>query len=268
MPVKKVAEAVEYENMVLFPNGATSGNLLHEILERLDFSQVGTADAESLILDILGKYSYSPLWLAPINNMLKILANIRLKKRGNQEFSLGQLAKKNIVKEMEFYFPIRNIKPEKIINVLAQCDIYKESSSKMDHYTGKLDFPHISGLLKGFIDIVFEFQGKYYLADWKSNYLGDKYENYCLGAILHAMAASSYVLQYLIYTVALDQYLAQRIHNYNYEEHFGGVYYFFLRGLNKDAGEENGIYYDRLSLDIVSQVKEVLLPVNGKLCWD
>ncbi len=259
MPDTKLSETGEYENMLSFPGGTTSGNLLHEILEELDFSQTSTSEAESLILETLEKYGYNPLWLGPVTRMLESLAHIRLKKQGGCEFSLAQLAVSSIIKEMEFYFPIRDIAPEEIRSVLAQCEVYRKTPNK-EHYPGKLDFPKVSGLLKGFIDLVFEFQGKYYLADWKSNYLGDGYEDYSPAAVLHAMAKSSYVLQYLIYTVALDQYLTKRISNYNYEEHFGGVYYFFLRGLSKDAGEESGIYYDRPSAEIIKQLKQVLLP--------
>ncbi|MEN6623276.1 MAG: exodeoxyribonuclease V subunit beta [Smithella sp.] len=256
----KLAEAREYENMLNFPGGTTSGILLHEILEGLNFSQAGTTDADSLILEALEKYGYSPLWLGPINSMLASLVNVRLKEQGEGEFSLVQLANSSILKEMEFYFPIRDIAPEKIRSVLTQCAIFQKDRNQEGYYPEKLNFPQISGLLKGFIDIIFEFQGKYYLADWKSNYLGDDYEDYSPAAVLSAMAGSSYVLQYLIYTVALDQYLRKRISNYNYEEHFGGVYYFFLRGLGKDAGEESGIYYDRPSAEIIRQLKEVLLP--------
>ena len=100
------------------------------------------------------------------------------------------------------------------------------------------------GFLKGFIDLIFEFQGRFYLADWKSNFLGDDYAGYTPECLRQAMSKSYYIVQYLIYTVALDKYLQKRIKNYSYEKHFGGVYYFFLRGINSQTAKNNGVYFD------------------------
>jgi len=71
------------------------------------------------------------------------------------------------------------------------------------------------------------------------------------------MKHSSYVLQYLIYTLALDRYLQSRMKNYSYENHFGGVYYIFLRGINDDCKKNNGIYFDKISPELLKQVKDL-----------
>jgi exodeoxyribonuclease V beta subunit len=63
-------------------------------------------------------------------------------------------------------------------------------------------------------------------------------------------------VQYLIYTVALDKYLQKRIKNYNYEKHFAGVYYFFLRGINSRVAKNNGVYFDRPSELILHQLQK------------
>lgn len=92
----------------------------------------------------------------------------------------------------------------------------------------------------GFIDLVFEHQGRYYLADYKSNRL----DGYGPANLRAAMAAHRYDLQYLIYTVALHRYLGQRLRGYDYERHFGGVYYLFPRGMSPQGGN-GGIFFDR-----------------------
>jgi exodeoxyribonuclease V beta subunit len=71
------------------------------------------------------------------------------------------------------------------------------------------------------------------------------------------MLKSYYIVQYLIYTVALDKYLQKNIKNYSYEKHFGGVYYFFLRGINSRAAENNGVYFDKPDLALLQQLKKV-----------
>jgi exodeoxyribonuclease V beta subunit len=87
--------------------------------------------------------------------------------------------------------------------------------------------------------------------------LGDNYKSYAPECLREAMFKSYYIVQYLIYTVALDKFLQKNIKNYSYEKHFGGVYYFFLRGINPQAAQNNGIYFDRPDLALLQQLKKV-----------
>jgi exodeoxyribonuclease V beta subunit len=95
-------------------------------------------------------------------------------------------------------------------------------------------------MLKGFIDLVFEHQGRFYVVDYKSNYLGDNAAAYQQEAMAQAMIEHRYDVQYQIYTLALHRYLRYRIPDYDYDRHVGGVCYLFLRGMNGDAG--SGVY--------------------------
>ncbi|MBS2694220.1 hypothetical protein KFY51_30350, partial [Salmonella enterica subsp. enterica serovar 1,4,[5],12:i:-] len=88
------------------------------------------------------------------------------------------------------------------------------------------------GMLKGFIDLVFCWQGKYYLLDYKSNWLGEDSSAYTRPAMEQAMAEHRYDLQYQLYTLALHRYLRHRLPDYDYRRHFGGVIYLFLRGVD------------------------------------
>jgi exodeoxyribonuclease V beta subunit len=100
-----------------------------------------------------------------------------------------------------------------------------------------------SGFLKGFIDLTFAFEGKYYLLDYKTNYLGDSVHDYQRDELQHEMREASYDLQYHIYTVALHRFLKKRLPDYSYDKHFGGAFYLFLRGMNEEGSE--GIFFDR-----------------------
>ena len=90
---------------------------------------------------------------------------------------------------------------------------------------------YLNGMLKGFIDLIFEHQGRYYVIDYKSNYLGPDNSAYTQGAMREKMLSSRYDLQYVLYTLALHKLLKVRLKaQYRYEQHMGGVAYLFLRG--------------------------------------
>jgi exodeoxyribonuclease V beta subunit len=120
-------------------------------------------------------------------------------------------------------------------------------------------------MLKGFIDLVFEHQGRYYILDWKSNHLGDEAAAYTPDALQQAMLEHRYDLQYQIYALALHRFLQSRIAGYRYEEHFGGVYYLFLRGIDPKASSEQGcgIFYTRPSQQLIEELDALFAGQSG-----
>ena len=109
-------------------------------------------------------------------------------------------------------------------------------------------------MLHGFIDLIFEHNDKFYVADYKSNYLGDELKDYNQQAMQEKNRSSFYDLQYLIYSVALNKYLKQNIPDYSFEKYFGGVYCFYLRGMKNGYG----VYQARPSLEIISKLSDLL----------
>ena len=112
-----------------------------------------------------------------------------------------------------------------------------------------LAFGRLDGYLRGFIDLVYEHQGRWHVLDWKSNHLGWSATDYGPQSVRRAMDEQGYHLQYLLYTLALHRYLKQRLHGYDYDTHFGGVNYLFVRGVrptwtNAD-GLAAGVFFDR-----------------------
>jgi exodeoxyribonuclease V beta subunit len=111
-------------------------------------------------------------------------------------------------------------------------------------------------MMNGKIDLFFEHGGKYYVLDWKSNYLGDSLEDYAPAALATAMNEHNYHLQYLIYTLAISKYLQACLDGFDYETQFGGVIYLFLRGVR---GEGNtGVYTSRPTLQQIKQLESLL----------
>ena len=118
--------------------------------------------------------------------------------------------------------------------------------------------PEFCGLITGVIDLVFEYQGRYYLADYKSNLLGSNLEDYRLENLQQAMLGRRYDLQALLYAVALHRLLALRLPNYDYEQHFGGCYYLFLRAMRPQHGRHYGIHFDRPELKTIQQLDQLM----------
>ena len=113
--------------------------------------------------------------------------------------------------------------------------------------------------MKGFIDLVFRFEDRFYLLDWKSNHLGSRPEDYRRDLLPSVMESESYILQYYIYLAALDEYLEKRVPGYDYESGMGGVFYIFLRGVHPERGPDYGIYYDLPGKNEISWFKNRLL---------
>ena len=132
----------------------------------------------------------------------------------------------------------------------------------MEQQLNRLTFSPARGFMKGFIDLVFEYQDKFYLVDWKSNYLGSHAENYHHDRLIEAMSTGYYFLQYHLYCFALHLYLKSRLPEYDYETHFGGVFYVFLRGVEQNFGPDHGIFYDLPRSALIKNFTETLLGEN------
>ena len=223
-----IADQGENEDKILtvfdFPKGATPGTCLHGILENWDFT-----DEDQLTEQIeqqLKFYGIDEEFNPLLNEwMQQVVAQPLL----NAGCCLADVSEKNRLVEMEFYLPMTEIRAAGVMPLLNGR---------------RLAFEPMRGQLKGFIDLIFRHDGRYYVADYKSNYLGDQISDYQPESLVEAMEHHQYDLQYWIYTIAVDQYLSRRIPNYDYETHFGGVYYLFLRGMNGKADGE-GVFFTR-----------------------
>ena len=140
-------------------------------------------------------------------------------------------------------------------------DLVKEPLNQLltdHHYQGpdiELNFEKLNGYMKGFIDLVFEHDGRYYVADYKSNFLGSDNSAYQYEHCEQAMFDHQYHLQLLIYSLALHRYLKQHLNDYSYIDHFGGGYYLFIRGMSSGDPQPNGIYFHRPEAAVIDQLE-------------
>ncbi len=150
-------------------------------------------------------------------------------------FTLASIGPQHRFVEMEFSFPARQVDANRL-NALLRAHRIDQPP---------LAFRELNGYLKGFIDLIFMHQGRYYLVDWKSNHLGWTPEAYAHDALATAMREHGYHLQYLLYTLALHRFLRHRLPGYAYSQHFGGVNYLFVRAVRPDwrhDGQPTGIF--------------------------
>jgi exodeoxyribonuclease V beta subunit len=219
-------------SMHTLPKGAHVGTLFHQLMEQLNFQQPQT---EEIVAYILARLTLNDEWQPFMCNWINDLLQIPLSAEG---LALNQICSTKKLIELPFYLPIR--RPLSATQLNQLCKQYDPLSRQC----GKLTFATIEGMLKGFIDLVFEWQGRFYIIDYKSNWLGDDEMAYTQPALEKAMCQHRYDLQYQLYSLALHRYLQQRLPDYDYHRDFGGVYYLFLRGMSK-MHPQNGIFYYR-----------------------
>ncbi|HAO31934.1 MAG TPA: exodeoxyribonuclease V subunit beta [Candidatus Competibacter sp.] len=236
-----------------FPRGARAGTCLHAIFERWDFTQRDRARLEELVAKTLKNHGLDPLaWTAAVSDMVEKVLATPLDANG---LRLAWIAPAQRLDELEFYYPINNLKDEALRRVLAR---HGRAVGPLRETVERLEFSPLRGYMKGFIDLVFEAQGRFYLADYKSNWLGPEPAAYRRARLDEAMAREAYLLQYLIYSIAVHRYLRLRVPNYDYERHFGGVFYFFLRGMDPQVGPECGVFQDRPTLALITALDELM----------
>lgn len=136
-----------------------------------------------------------------------------------------------------------------------QLDGIARRHDPVSKYAPTIEERALKGMLKGFIDLLFEWQGKYYVLDYKSNFLGNAFDDYQAESLAQAIAEHRYDLQYQLYTLALHRLLKQRLPDYDYDTHVGGVFYLFLRGMT--PGQSTGIFQTRLSRQHVEALDEL-----------
>jgi exodeoxyribonuclease V beta subunit len=213
------------------PAGKRMGILLHSIFENLDFKAPENEINKTIESKLRGYKEFSKdeeygndrkQWVA---NQIKVILHKELPGKAGQLCKVDPNSK---VTELDFLMTAENIKLTKLKEILADYIPDFENEELLANY------------IKGSIDVVFlGADGKYYILDWKSNNLGD----YSQAEIEKAMLHHGYHLQYLIYAAALKRWLEKTHKIKSFYEQFGGVYYIFIRGVENNKENANGIYY-------------------------
>ncbi|MEM7254425.1 MAG: 3'-5' exonuclease, partial [Pseudomonadota bacterium] len=239
----------EGESIHSFPRGAVAGSCLHRILEDIDFAATDASTFAHPIQSALQSYGIDIGWAAMLHGWFAELASVPLDRAGT--VTLQSACGKPLGREVEFHYPLRGADENEIHRVLERFDPNLPTESRPAR-----QIP--AGFLKGFIDLVFEVDGRYYVADYKSNWLGASIDAYHPRALQSAMTTHSYDLQALFYSVALHRFLKMRLADYQPSEHFGGAVYLFLRGLSRSAPRSHSVVWMTPTPDTLQFAEEVI----------
>jgi len=250
------APAVETVTVVAdrfsFPRGANPGSCLHAIFEQLDFRDHTRQELQVLVARELQRFAIDPRWQEVVCGMVSDVLQTPLDTESG--LRLAHIGRQQCLVEMGFYYPLQQLRAERLRALLMQHGF--ATGKSLEQALRQLEFRDVEGFMRGFVDLVFVNRGRYYLVDYKSNWLGDRQEAYDPAGLENAIARDGYYLQYLLYTVALHRYLSSRLPDYDYERHFGAVYYLFLRGMSPAAGAAFGVFRDRPPYPLVQALDD------------
>lgn len=238
-PSAATLKEISGQTVFSFPRGAVPGTCLHNILEDIDFT--GPAHTwEEPITTRLAAAGIDQNWQALVTTWLEAILSVQLP----GSCALQEIDPQKRINELSFLFSLDQVDMEKLNQVLSRWEI------------PPIDVPQqqLNGMMKGFIDLVFVHRDRFFIADYKSNFLGATPQDYSPKNLRSAMTAHRYDLQYLIYTVALHRYLKHRMNDYRFGSHFGGIYYLFLRGMAPESAPQNGIFYHLPEKEFIEQL--------------
>ncbi|WP_440894593.1 exodeoxyribonuclease V subunit beta [Aeromonas dhakensis] len=222
-----------------FPKGARPGTLLHSLFETIDFQSAGGEPLAQHIATLLAQDGFDESWAQVLQQQVEAVLDTPLETGFGEPLRLRDLAPERKQVELEFFLPMGRVTAQALTALCQQHDPLSRGNKP-------LSFATVQGMLKGFIDLVFEWQGRWYLLDYKSNHLGMSPVDYSRPALEQAMVEHRYDLQYQLYSLALHRLLALRLPGYDFDQHFGGVFYLFLRGM-----PQGGIFHTRPSRELV-----------------
>jgi exodeoxyribonuclease V beta subunit len=230
-----------------FPRGPGPGTFLHGLLEWAGSEGFASiAEQPALIEDTVARRCNRrgwEGWIATLGDWLKELLTRRLPLGSpNSSVALTQLTHYQI--EMEFWFATHRLEAEALDQRVRRYVMPGKPRPSVERSL-------LNGMFKGFVDLTFEHEGRYYVADYKSNWLGADDAAYTQEAMAGAVLEHRYDLQYVIYLLALHRQLKARLPGYDYDHHMGGALYLFLRG---SRAASKGVFFTRPTRELIEEL--------------
>ncbi len=243
-----------------FPAGAGPGILVHEIFEKIDFTGARAGEIEERTVAALTGHGLAVSLADPLVTAIREVLATPLEP-GDGASRLAAVTREERVDEMPFMLPAgdaaRPISPADLSAVFDR-HATRELSRRYAQRAATLAFPPLEGHLRGFIDLVFCRDERWYVVDYKSNHLGRFASDYAASALDACMLEHDYVLQYHLYLVALHRHLRLRLPGYDYDRHLGGAYYLFLRGMSPQHPPGCGVLHDRPPRALIDALSDLL----------
>ena len=269
-----------------FAKGSTAGSFLHKIMEIvLAKDDVDKTDKDSLynFVNAQLKYDFYHLvskpgddeevknekivalssWLYDILN-----ANLLPKAKDGDQVKLSNLKALDCARELDYFLPCKDFKV-RVLNGI--CHDFYESEVKAFEMLSVPELPDLKksnfkGYMNGSLDLVAKFDTetgpKFYMIDYKSNYLGNSFSQYTQQKILKSIFESRYDVQILFYSLALYRFLKTSLPNFSYENDFGGVMYLYLRGMNSFDTKSLGQFYVKPSEALIERLDRLFKGIS------
>ncbi len=245
------APAGNAQSIHTFPRGPDPGTFLHGVLEWAadqGFAALARDDRrrDNQLEDYCQRRGWGE-WVPVMQGWLKHLLQVRLPLPGDQgTVAMASLPQEVYQAELEFMLAVHRVNTRALDQHIVEAVCPGTPRPELNQQA-------LNGMVKGFIDLVFCHQGRYYVVDYKSNHLGDSAQAYGSAAMTAAMLEHRYDLQYVLYTLALHRLLKARLPDYDYQRHMGGVLYLFLRGVDASG---QGVYGDKPSQTLIETLDD------------
>ncbi|MCL2022246.1 MAG: UvrD-helicase domain-containing protein [Betaproteobacteria bacterium] len=234
-------DSIPDHDILNFPKGARAGDCIHAFFEQIEFTDPATfVPAATRALQAhpqpVRRDAERVLQQAQLLRLADDTLATPLPLMGETPLCLNQLSSDRCLRELSFHLPARNLDPARLAKIMT------DSGEPLPNLVA----PTLNGYLKGFIDLVFAHEGRYYILDWKSNHLGWRQGDYAASRLAPVMQRHGYYLQARLYMLALHRYLRGRLADYKPARHLGGACYLFVRGLRPDwtnEGKPAGFYW-------------------------
>jgi exodeoxyribonuclease V beta subunit len=241
------------DDILAFPRGPSAGECLHRMYELADFTNPRTwpKAIESALHEHPIPVSASEALATNLPAMMTRLLADTVTTELVPGMRLDAIATKRRMNELEFLYPAAALDFPALRRVLITHgfpDVALEAGT-------------LRGFVKGFIDMIVEHEGRFWIVDWKSNHLGLTPADYDERALDAAMASHAYHLQALFYVVALHRYLRVRLRDYSFERHIGGYLYLFVRGVRpdwRDGERPAGVHVGKPSLELIDALDRLM----------
>lgn len=264
------------DDPVWLVGGREVGTAVHAMFEQIEFTDPSTwpAGVEAALARLPepraragGAPDTLALRRARLARLLENTLTTPLPLDDGAPLELRALAARARRVELEFHLPVGPAAAAQAADLAGldadglACDRLAAYLQRRGYGGPPLSFPRLRGYLKGFIDLVFEHAGRYYVLDWKTNWLGSDPRRYGPTAVQAEMTRHGYHLQHLLYTVALHRLLTQRLAGYDPHRHLGGAVYLFVRAVRPGLiidGVPAGVHIHRTPVDVVRELSDLL----------
>lgn len=234
-----------------FPAGSAYGTLLHDLLEwQAQRGWPAASDAPNASASVEWKsllarksqrlklaeehVTLADAWIKQI-----LLASLPLFTHGSDASTLNlrSLSRLQAWPEMGFALTVKKTDARQVDRLIQQHVLTGQRRESLEDR-------QLEGMLIGFMDMVLEHEGRYYVLDYKSNRLSA----YDAAQLQVAILAHRYDVQYTLYLLALHRLLKSRLPEYDYDQHIGGALYLFLRGIDQPGA---GLFADKPPREVI-----------------